>query len=221
MEVKATDPSGNFAWCNYTVIVSDTEPPVITCPPDIVERTELLQNDNTITWSPPAVWDNYDLGGNTASCYDESGQLVVSGDRFVWLSAPTVGDVHTIMCNISDAGDRSDECTFTIRVYDPEPPRLQNCTEIYIGNATVHFPNVCTDIDPVVMMELDNVGVVTDTLSSLSHHGGDPPSTWDVGSHIVTAYAQDADGNEDRCNITVTCQPYVPYCGDGVLNGDE
>lgn len=53
-----TDPSGNSATCDITVVVTDDEDPVITCPADIFVNNDLGQCGAVVTFDAPEISDN-------------------------------------------------------------------------------------------------------------------------------------------------------------------
>ncbi|KAJ8021040.1 Ovochymase-1 [Holothuria leucospilota] len=52
------DKSGNTAQCSFNVTVTDNEPPVMSCPSDIYNKTQMGELSGYITWTIPPPTDN-------------------------------------------------------------------------------------------------------------------------------------------------------------------
>ncbi len=120
-----TDVSGNKDSCKVEVIVNDTIPPGLTCPPDISRFADYGENyASGITPDDPVIKDNCDPAELTLSWtmepptafvseYDPaelSGDGIFSGSGIFYLG------VTTITYTLSDTNGNSDECSFTITV---------------------------------------------------------------------------------------------------------
>src|SRR6185503_1316687 len=116
--------SGNTATCSFRVTVNDLEPPVITCPQNLVLNTEAGLCSARATFAAQ-VSDN--CPGATVTCIPPSGSEVPIGTT-------------TVDCRATDASGNTRSCTFDVRVMDAEPPRL-NCPGDLIVDTE---PNECT-----------------------------------------------------------------------------
>lgn len=197
-----TDGSGNTSVCSYTIVVEDTQVPIISdCPTNIV-----LTNDAGIcgaeaTWIEPTADDNCSVNSFTSN--------FASGHVF------PVG-VTTVIYIATDGSGNSTTCNFTVTVTDNEAPVISDCPGNIVAS---NDPNACNAIVSWnVPTANDNCGV-TSFLST--HISG---ATFPVGTTTVTYTATDAAGNISTCSFTVTvndtqlptiiCQPPVTVFAD-------
>src|SRR5207247_642763 len=103
---SASDGHGNSATCSFTVTVSDSEVPVITCPANINVSTSGGTCSSNVTFAVTAT-DN--CGTATVTCIPASGSSFGTG--------PT-----TVSCGASDGQGNSATCSFTVTVNDSELP---------------------------------------------------------------------------------------------------
>lgn len=96
----AIDAAGNTSTCSFTVTVVDTEPPIITCSPDIMVFNDPGTSGSIVNFVP-TVNDN--CPGATAVCTPASGSFFPSGTT-------------TVTCIAIDAAGNSSTCTFNVRV---------------------------------------------------------------------------------------------------------
>src|SRR6185436_10614223 len=93
----ATDVAGNTGTCSFTVTVSDTQPPVASCPANIVASNDPGQCSAVVTFAA-SVTDN--CPGAAIACVPASG------------SAFPVGST-TVACIATDAAGNTAACGFT------------------------------------------------------------------------------------------------------------
>ncbi len=108
----ATDAGGLTASCSFTVTVEDTEPPVVNCPADMVVRAPEGQCDRVVNFTVSAT-DNCP-GVSAVVCNPPSGSVFANG-------------AITVNCSATDAGALSGSCSFTVTVFDREPPQITFC----------------------------------------------------------------------------------------------
>ena len=103
----ASDSSKNTGACSFTVTVNDSQPPVITCPANIIAPTPAGTTPCvTINYAAPAVSDNCPLPPpGVAVCSPPSGSCFARG-------------VTTVTCSVTDAGNNTSSCSFTVTVFD-------------------------------------------------------------------------------------------------------
>ena len=177
-----SDASGNIARCTFTVTVSDTQPPTITCPANVTQSTDPNQCSAVVHYNTTAT-DN--CGVATLACTPASGSTFPKGTT-------------TVTCTATDTSNNTASCSFTVTVNDTQPPSITcpaNVTTVAaqtcpISNtATVNFPA------PTVS---DNCPGVTSACT--------PPSgsILPVGTTTVTCTATDTSGNTATCSFTVT-----------------
>ena len=175
----ATDSAGNIGSCDFDILVSDNEPPVVTCPPSIVQDNDPGICGAVVTW--PAVGASDNCGIDTLI------GTAMSGDTF------PVGVTNVTFIAVDDAG-LTDTCSFTVTVIDTEAPVVVCPADIVINNDTGQCAAAVT-WNPVTAT--DNCAIDTLIGSAMS---GD---TFSVGSHVVTFVATDVSGNADTCSFNI------------------
>lgn len=180
----AVDSSGNSAECSFTVTVEAAEPPVITCPGDIV--AECTGPEGTVVEFEATATSECDDSVDV-SCDPPSGSAFPLGET-------------TVTCTATDSFGNSVECTFTVTVEDTQPPVI-SCPE----NATIE----CTGNGGAVY---EFSATATDGCDANPTVTCDPPSgsTFLLGETTVTCTAVDASGNSSECTFTVTVEDTQP-----------
>lgn len=178
--VTATDVHGRTAQCSFTVTVTDSENPVVTCPGNITTDNDPGECDAVVTFTPSAS-DNCGIASLVSS--PASGSAFAVGTTTVTVTAT---DVH----------GRTAQCTFTVTVNDTEDPVLDPCPSDIVksndldacGAAVTFTLPAATDNCPGVTVSAD-------------HASG---STFPVGTTTVMVTATDAHTNTATCSFTVT-----------------
>jgi uncharacterized repeat protein (TIGR01451 family) len=176
----ATDASGNTATCVQSVIVLDTQPPVITCPTNLVLTTDPGQcSRSNVTFTVSAT----DLCGTVTFI----GSVPASGSTFL------VG-VTTVTNAATDNSGNTAVCTFTVTVLDSQAPSITCPADVIIAAdaGTCGATNVALG-SPTAS---DNCGTVTVT--------NDAPAQFSVGTNVVTWTVTDGSGNTTTCQQRVT-----------------
>jgi len=108
--LTVTDDKSASDTCQATVTVVDNTPPTISgCPTNITQPNDAGVCNAVVTWTPPTANDNCD------------GALTPTGSHAPGATFP-VGTT-TVTYNVSDAaGNAAATCSFTVKVYDGEPP---------------------------------------------------------------------------------------------------
>lgn len=101
---SVSDLAGNMSACTFTVTINDTQPPVITCPPDTIVAA-INPGDTTVigNYPPPSTSDNCAVA--SVACSPPSG------------SAFPIG-VTVVTCTVTDTSSNVTSCTFTMSAYD-------------------------------------------------------------------------------------------------------
>jgi len=174
----ARDATGNTSMCRFNVLVRDTVPPRIVCPPSVV-RVATSAEPVPITYPPPQVEDA--VGVQKVSADRESGSLFGVGTWPVTLTAV-------------DAASNQAQCTFTVYHQDVVAPSItcpgpQQVVAAQEEGAEVLFPEATAtdDLAPPTVL-----------------YSQEPGSTFPLGETIVTATARDLGGNEVSCSFPVT-----------------
>ena len=190
--VVALDSVGVISdTCFFLVELRDTTPPSITCPADIVATTDLDSCNAVVMWSMPTATDN--CGVASVSCDPMSGAIFPIGSS-------------TVTCTAVDLSGNMETCEFMVTVNDGQIPFLACPPDI-----TVFVPSGVMDtmIFDIGLDSLsDNCGVDTSyfNLTDATTGDGDADASgtsFNVGTTVVTYYAEDEAGNIDSCSFNV------------------
>ncbi len=193
----ATDSSGNVSNSTFTVTVTDTTAPDITCPADLMVEAQ-DSNGAVVTYSSPVVSDG--VGSNpTVICEPASGSVFAIGSTVV-------------NCTAIDSSGNVSNCSFTIQVIDTTPPTI-DCPADVLAEAQSTSGAVVVFSSPTALDLVDaNPLVFTTPLSG---------STFSLGSTIVHATAIDSSNNISTCQfvveVTDTTAPQLDSCPDNIL----
>ncbi|MBK9641385.1 MAG: HYR domain-containing protein [Saprospiraceae bacterium] len=181
---KVTDASGNMATCSFTVTVSDTQLPVISCPANIAKNNDPGLCAALVNYTAPTGTDNCP-GANTIQTAG-----LASASYF------PVG-VTTNTFKVTDASGNTATCSFTVTVTDTEAPQI-----VCPNNITVSTDaGLCTAVvNYTTPVGTDNCpGVTTARIAGLASGAAFPK-----GTTTVTYEATDAGGVKASCSFTVT-----------------
>ncbi len=96
--------TGTGDTCTFTVTVSDTQPPSITCPSNVTAVTPIIGGSGVVvTFPPPTASDN--CPGVTVVCNPPSGSTFPVGTT-------------TVTCTATDASGNTATCSFTVTVFN-------------------------------------------------------------------------------------------------------
>src|SRR5439155_1516246 len=175
---SASDGHGNTATCSFTVTVSDTDAPVITCPADISVSTSGGTCASNVTFAVTAT-DN--CGTAAVTCTPASGSSFALG--------PT-----TVTCSANDGHGNSAACTFTVTVSDAEAPVIACPANISVSTSG----GTCSSNVTFAVTATDNCGTAAVTCTPASG------SSFALGPTTVNCSASDGHGNSGTCSFTVT-----------------
>jgi gliding motility-associated-like protein len=182
-----TDIHGNVSTCSMTVIVTDDENPVITCPDDISSFNDPILCEAFITVPVPVVTDNcavQSLINDYTGTEDASASYIVGATVVTW----TVTDIH---------GNES-TCSTTITVEDPELPVITCDADIAVFNDPGECSAAVTVNTPVAT---DNCSV--DFVINDYNNTNDASDNYPVGTTVVTWTVFDIYGNSASCQQTI------------------
>lgn len=174
--------------CTFTVMVSDTQQPMITCP-NKTQSTDPGQCQAKVTFSP-AVSDNCPNPGAPV-CAPASGSVFPKGTT-------------TVNCSVKDAAGNMASCTFTVTVNDTEAPTI-TCQ----ADATTVPPASCpiAVTSPPVTFTVnasDNCPGVTFVCKDQNNQVVTSGMPFPMGTTSVTCTATDTSGNTATCSFIVS-----------------
>ena len=202
-QYTATDPSGNTASTSMTVSVSDTQDPVIVCPPDSTVETDAASQGNepgrvvgvdyaSVRAENAAVSDNTDWDGDRLEqTITFDGAAYAAGDVMELALSDSLPTTHDVVHTVSDTADNTASCTQQITVVDREPPVLvcpQDVTVAVADSADFYAYSFRSSVD-VPFSDADNSAsalVVDITRSYASSTGLGPGITGEAVSSVDT-----------------------------------
>uniref|UniRef100_A0A674AIW7 Sushi, von Willebrand factor type A, EGF and pentraxin domain-containing protein 1 n=1 Tax=Salmo trutta TaxID=8032 RepID=A0A674AIW7_SALTR len=195
--------SGDWSANVHKATCTDSEPPWVQCPRDVVAETDERRGTANISWNVPTATDN-------------SGQEVLVQVKPVYTPPQLfpIGEERITYVATDRAGNQAN-CTFTVTVIDTEPPVIDRCRSPPTFQAT--------DMQTAVVWEVpqfsDNSGIVSTTHT--------PSSLFSVGETVVSYTAADQAGNNRTCDLTITVQgstceqPFAPVNGGFACSDEE
>lgn len=112
------DAAGNEAYYTYTIIVNDTEAPVLVCPANMIVNPTSLDGA-VVHYTVPAGTDNCAGAVTTRIAGPASGSLFPIGTT-------------TITYQVVDAAGNSAQCSFTVTVRNPYCDNNRNNRKVYV-----------------------------------------------------------------------------------------
>jgi hypothetical protein len=182
----AIDAAGNATQCSFLLIINETEPPMISCPPDVVASIDPGQSSRSnVTYSVTAT-DN--CPGVSVTCVPPSGSTFPKGTNIV-------------TCTATDSAGNTTTCNFSVIIQDSEAAVIQCPADIL----TSTDPGQCSKSNlTYVVMATDNDPGVSVTCDSPSG------STFPKGTNKVTCTATDATGLTTQCSFLIVVQDTEP-----------
>jgi len=205
------DLQGNTTTCTFSVVVTDTELPTITCNPNYTNVNDAGLCSRSVTLIDPATSDNclpvakvtWALSGAT------TGTSATTGLNYLGTHVYNVG-ITNVLYTVYDATGNSASCTFTVTINDTEVPVIV-CPADYTAN---NIPGTCaasvattlqtpTDNCAVTKLTFTLSGATTDAspLTGLNYVG---TRSFNVGVTTITYIASDVANNSSVCSFTVT-----------------
>ncbi len=180
---RVTDVAGNSASCSFTVTISDTQLPTITCPANITGNNDPGLCSKVVTFSAPVGADNC-AGPTTTQTAGLS-----SGAAF------PVGTTTNAFL-VTDAAGNTATCSFTVIISDNQLPTITCPVNITGNNDLGLCSKVVTFSAPV---GADNCAGPTTTQTAGLASG----SAFPVGTTTNAFLVTDAAGNTATCSFTV------------------
>jgi len=195
--VTVKDAANNAATCTTTFTVTDSSPPAITCPGNIVRDNDPNQCSAVVTFQP-TVGDN--CGGVTTNCVPPSSSVFPVGTTMV-------------TCTASDGAHNQASCSFTVTVRDAEAPVIAGGTA---NPSTLWPPN--TDMIGVTISYsvADNCTPSANVVCDLTVSSNEPPvppgdphssAEWTVidAHHVRLRSDRNGDGGGRIYTVTISC----------------
>lgn len=178
---SVSDSSGATANCSFTVTVSDTQAPQITCPASITMNTAAGQCSKAVAYNSPSVSDNCP-GPFTTNCNPASGSTFNLGTT-------------QVNCSVTDASGNQASCQFNVTILDAQPPNI-----ICPANITINAePGLCSAVVNFPLPEAsDNCAALNDIECAPQ-----PGSPFPVGTTTVGCAVKDPAGNSNSCAFTI------------------
>ncbi|XP_041482308.1 hyalin-like [Lytechinus variegatus] len=201
LSYMAEDFSSNKATCMFTILVIDTEEPVIpNCPSSQIVPMETGQNYATVSWTAPNVTDNSD---NVTLTFNEAD---------AWTNPDNFPEgITSLSYTAEDKAGNKATCMFTVSVIDNEEPVINDCplTQSVSTDPGQDFATVSWD-EPTVMDNLDqNINL---TFKGNGTNGGNFP----LGITSLSYRAIDAHENVATCMFSIVVSdneaPVITNC---------
>jgi hypothetical protein len=183
---KATDIHGNSSTCTQTIVVTDDENPVITCPADVNHTADAGYCSYSFTPAATAT-DNCAVAGIAGTRSDAAA-----------LNAPYPVGTTTILWKATDIHGNSSTCTQTIIVADNENPVITCPADV---NHTADAGECGYTFTVTAATATDNCAIasVTGTRSDAAALNAPYP----VGTTTILWKATDIHGNSSTCTQTI------------------
>ena len=199
---QVVDLCGNAATCQQVIIVNDTIPPTLTCPPD---STVQCPEDAPM---PYASLDEFLAAGGAIS-----DNCAVDSVTFTYLGETAIGTCPRTLLRfygISDScGNRSMSCEQTITVNDTIPPMI-NCPPDLMAQCDISEVPPYVNLDSFLMaggMVDDNCGVDSMSFSLVS----EVSDTMSCPETITRTYSiADSCGNSSTCQQLIVVNDTIP-----------
>ncbi len=197
------DMSGNRDTVDYHVIVTDTIPPTLTCPPnDTIDASEPFPK-------PFEILSEFVAGGGYAddNCSLDSTSLQVVLDSLISDCESQMTYTYVVA---DDCGNWSEPCSYTIYKRDYSTPVI-SCPPDTIVACFDEIPDVFTNVN-----EFEAAGgSITDNYeideASFTQVGEDNVSGTICPVIIIRTYTvEDICGNADTCSYVITVNDTIP-----------
>jgi len=198
IQIFAIDVSGNTSQCTFSLNVSDSAAPVVTCQTSVDLSTDSGECFATFTPSQPSI-------------VDACGISTVSHD------GPTFYPLGTtpVTWTVSDLGGNVSTCTTNVHVADVEGP-IFDCPisqEVLAVDCGFVLPDYITGL------------AVSDCQSTTIEQSPLAGEILLVGDHAITITANDIDGNETTCSFIVSVVdeelPQITCVGDQLRDASD
>lgn len=199
---QAVDEFNNTAECTFVITVPDVQPPVLSCPADIVVSATPDSCNAQALWTSPQPFDDCDPGQIAPVSDHLSGEIFPAGTTVVTYTAE------------DNAGNIA-SCTFTIQVQDTQFPTLNGCpADILVQLPVDQCDTIVTWVAPTA----------ADNCTQPTLNSNFPPGhSFPTGTSVVIYTALDNGNNTVTCTFSVTVVDQVdpvfgPCPADTIVN---
>jgi len=190
----ATDAHSNTASksFNVTVVLVDSNPPVLTGIPANLEREANGPDGSRVSYVPPTAVDDVD-GPLPVTCTPGSGALFQLGTT-------------KVTCTATDSHGNTASASFTVKVLDTTPPRLIVPPDSFVfATSDAGIPAA----SPAVQAFLATASA-NDIVDPSPQITNDAPAILPIGATKITFTATDASGNRTQASAVLTVKPQPP-----------
>jgi hypothetical protein len=217
-----TDAGGNTATCSFTVTVTDTQSPAISCQGNLTANTDAGQCDAAVAVPDVTFSDN--CSGSSIS-WSSTGATTLSGSGQPGTQQFSPG-VTTVTVTVTDTASpaHTASCSFTVTVTDAEVPTI-NCpsnitadNDSGAGNASIAVP------DATFGDNCSGSSIAWSATGATTGSGSGQIGThvFNVGETTVTYTVTDGatPANTATCSFTVTVndilKPVISGCPSNI-----
>ena len=207
---RVEDAAGNFATCSYTVTVTDTIVPTITCSANLTPNVGVGSCTASVATANPTTADNcavtkltWALTGATTATSAATGINNLGTQVF------NLGTT-TVTYRVEDAAGNFANCSYTVTVTDNIAPTITcsaNLTpNVGVGSCTASVATANpTTADNCAVTKLTwaltGATTATSAATGINNLG---TQVFNLGTTTVTYRVEDAAGNFATCSYTVT-----------------
>lgn len=206
----ARDANNNSITCSYTVTITDTQAPTITCPSNYSVNAGAGVCSASVATSNPTTADNCSISPLTWSMSGATtGNSAATGINNVGTSTFNVGTT-TVTYTVTDPAGLTATCSFTVTVTDTQAPTITCPSNVSVNTAA----GLCTaSVNTTNPTTADNCSVTTLTWVMTGATTGNSPATginnvgtqtFNSGVTTITYTVRDAAGLTATCSFTVT-----------------
>ena len=214
--LTVTDAASRTAQCNFTVTVSDTQLPTISCPTDIAQ-----DNDNgfcTAAVVIPNITYNDNCSGSSIA-WTTTGATEISGSGQPGTQTFDVG-ITTVSLTVTDASLNTANCSFTVTITDAENPTV-TCPANITQDTDAGVNTAEIAIDNAVFGDNCAGSTLAWTMTGVTTGSGDGQigtHTFNYGTTTIEYTVTDAADipKTNTCSFTVTIEdneaPVIASC---------
>ncbi|MDG1262664.1 MAG: HYR domain-containing protein, partial [Flavobacteriales bacterium] len=187
VEWTVTDVHGNVTTCTQTIVITDDELPVFTCPDNVSQPTDGANCDALVVIPAVTATDNCGV----ASIVNDFNGTDNATDTY------TVGTT-TVTWTITDIHGNVSTCEQTVEITDDEAPEI-TCPANITQTADAGLCSADIVIDPAITSDNCAVASVVN-----DYNGTDNASdTYLVGTTVITWTVTDLAGDQTTCEQTI------------------